>query len=611
MATYIITDNDTGQRYKVSGVETEEEAYAEFEAMPKDAPDPSLGEQAAGLAATVGGGATLGFLDELAGAGGFLGSLMPGGRSPTEGYVASRDAVRELQDLSAQQNPWLSLAGEMGGGALTGGLGLKAVQKAAPALSKLKQLATTGAIEGGIAGAGGAEEVSDVPINALIGAGLGGALGGAMGKLEGAIMPHMAGAQSHEVARLMTRGKTPRDAANEMRRLNAGFAEPWAMGADISPGAAQAGLSSRPPNAARLEDALRARNFRQGPLLEDAARKITGVDQSRVNALDDLIGARSKQGKQMYDPLRGQSVDLSEDLLGTLDTSAGKEAAQRALQVARDMAGNQDLELDDVLGQFDFWHNYQQVLRDLATGKMESGRALSGIESSVVRNARQNVMDEMFGQQWGDDYRAATDRFRENSALIDAMKDSEKFQRLPRDQVRKTVAGMNDEERAAFGVGVVNDMVEKALRNPDTADMATKMVRTPALRENLREVLGEAKVSQLDDAMRRLAQMIETNNAVLRGSQTQPRQAMREIAEMGRESSLRDVLNFQFGDALYNFMQPGGKAKISEDLVSLALQTDPQEFQRLLEGLEGRARRTFQPAAWATGGILAPVASDL
>ena len=150
-----------GVNYKMSDADYKAQLLKEA-----DANDPSL---ALGMGAdrAVNQGVTLGLMDEIKGVGGML---------TGEGYVKARDRERAVNERFANENPGMSIAGNLIGGLLFPGAG---AAKGATTAAKMSSAVKTGAATGALAGFGYGEGGASVP-NALIGAALGGATGGAL-----------------------------------------------------------------------------------------------------------------------------------------------------------------------------------------------------------------------------------------------------------------------------------------------------------------------------------------------------------------------------------------------------------------------------------------------
>jgi len=132
-------------------------------------------------------GATFGFADEIAGAIGAIG----------EGtYREARDASRSRVERLRSNHPILSAVAEGVGGAVvplpggsvaSGVKGAVTAGRAARAAQAAKELAATGAIAGSIYGAGEAERLRDIPLEALKGGAAGGVGGGLFGAASSAV----------------------------------------------------------------------------------------------------------------------------------------------------------------------------------------------------------------------------------------------------------------------------------------------------------------------------------------------------------------------------------------------------------------------------------------
>lgn len=118
-------------------------------------------------------GATFGFGDEIAGA---IAAAIPGGK----GYREARDASRENLARIRGEMPEAAFLAEVAGGFAVPGAGtVGAARTGATAGSAIGRAAAAGAASGALYGAGEADELEDVPGDALAGGLLGGFIGGA------------------------------------------------------------------------------------------------------------------------------------------------------------------------------------------------------------------------------------------------------------------------------------------------------------------------------------------------------------------------------------------------------------------------------------------------
>ena len=125
-----------------------------------------------GVASSVGTGfadwGTLGFADELMGLAGGIGSkIVEPDSNFSESYKSARDQYRQHSDRAWDEHPVA-----YGSGAVAGGIA-SPINKLTSAMTPVKAGITTGYV----AGIGNADELSDVPKTAVIGAGTGGVVG--------------------------------------------------------------------------------------------------------------------------------------------------------------------------------------------------------------------------------------------------------------------------------------------------------------------------------------------------------------------------------------------------------------------------------------------------
>lgn len=153
-------------------------------------------------------GMTFGFSDELGAGMAALAASMTSDAKFTDAYADIIKNIRGEQNAFREENPISAAGAQLVGGIATGGAGLaKAAGALAPAGASMAKTALVGAgagaVEGGIAGAGFADE------NKLEGAAQGAKLGAAVGAVGGAIGAHFAkkSALKDEVAALLKSDK--------------------------------------------------------------------------------------------------------------------------------------------------------------------------------------------------------------------------------------------------------------------------------------------------------------------------------------------------------------------------------------------------------------------
>jgi len=566
------------------------------------------------LASKTAAGASFNFNDELTGLGN---ALVPFASESDKGYFEGmgeryeegRDSVRRLENLYGEDKTFwdqaLGLAAEMTGGAITGAALLKALKWLRGGKNSLVM---AGATEGGLGGVGAGETANE----RLKGGGAGTVIGGALGTVAKAgedLLPGV-GVRSRATEEVLG-GRSVEQAQQQLQQLNQDVAQPFARYMQVEPMGTEAGmLGGTPGMRNKVLDVLEGQQRSQGELIEDSARNITGVRADRTLDEDALFAKRQAEANAAYDPLRGETVDVTPELEATLKTPAGQDAAKNTLRSLRTRRRNPDLQLEDVIDDFDFWHDYQQVLSGMSKKRSVSEVPLSAVEASAIRDMRNEVMTELTGKQaWGDDYALATAKYRENTEIMEALEDSEKFSRLSRDKLRKAVSKLDsDEERTAFVAGVINDVIEQSLRGGDeTGNLTRAWTKSPALREKLQIVLGKEKMARLERAMRNISKIPESRHIITGSARTANRLARQERLSAGKESAqmLKSALNLQLGDALSQMLGTNGLGQIppqvADDMLRAGLSMTPDELARALRQLEG-ASRTINTGLGATVG---------
>lgn len=150
------------------------------------------------IADSLGQGISLGFSDELAGVlGAAVGTFDPRLKNTTFGerFRGIRDAARENQKAFAGRNPGTDLAAQIGGGLLTGGVGLARGVGQQAVKQGLKQTAKVGAGTGALGGVGFSEKedvagiAQDAAIGGLLGAGISSAIPGLQSAIKAGARP--------------------------------------------------------------------------------------------------------------------------------------------------------------------------------------------------------------------------------------------------------------------------------------------------------------------------------------------------------------------------------------------------------------------------------------
>jgi hypothetical protein len=568
-------------------------------------------------------GLTLNFADEIE----------AGMRAPFEdrGYREIRDEIRNQQTEWDVEHPTSSFIGELAGG-MTMGAGVRpalgalsgAAQKAIEPVTTwarqnpVKAMGAAGAVGGGVAGVGGAEEMSDAAggglVGGLVGGGLGLALGGLGKGLQGADR-----AQRGRLRDQIMSNKTPEQIADEMRARG----QDAILGdVDHNTRGLLGGLLRRNDDASQaqeIRDFLDQRQVGQSGRIQDIITDQTGVRMSADEAEQTLREGRNRMAQGLYGPLRGQTFEPSDAMIDGLALPGNKQAAKRALDVLRHRTNNPALTQEDVIEDFDFWHLYQTGLRETGQSLANPNNpAASRQLSSELGDHRAQLQDEMFrAEPWGAQYEIATDAYREASSVIDALKDAETFRSTPLDALRRLVhgghgvPGLSEEQKTAFTTGMVDGLMKKVLSSPDSANMARNLIKSPDMRERLKIVLGEREAKDLIDMLKGEVEKAATWQEVFSGSQTANRQAMEAVLGGAAGTNLADVGEAltsgdmsQAGRSILRSLprrEPKLSPKMQEYLYRLNRETDPAEVQRMLQESFAPRRSNVGPALLGGG----------
>jgi len=270
------------------------------------------------IADALGQGALFGFSDELAGlTGATIGTFDSdlGGTSFAERYKGIRDAARANAEAFASRNPGTSLAANIVGGVATGGVGAAkagafAAAKNAPNLAgKLRPIVQTGAVQGGLFGAGASEgDARGVAQDTLKGA--------AIGAATAPILPLLAGGARNAANRVLNTqtGNKQYNTYSKLLEKEAGI------------DTLTTGQKTGSPQIRSAESTMSETVFgaRVGKQLEENRRKLQSklmemAGFARKDASDGLVTADSVERagrrftKRYEKLLKNENIDLTDD----------------------------------------------------------------------------------------------------------------------------------------------------------------------------------------------------------------------------------------------------------------------------------------------------------
>ena len=571
MAKFQITD-PSGQKYEINAPDdaTEEQVltYAQQNMGKQSAmgggPDskptetqPGLKAQGAKLPTGFRGavnamqGPTFGFMDEIAGgvaaaADKFLPSALGGQRNPGMGfgdlYSRYRDVARGASEQYQKDNPIVAPLTQVAtslplGGLYKGAEGALWAAKGAGGLAR--NAAIVGAGSGAISGAGNAETMSDIPLeaaaSAALGAGTSGTIAGlgqvgrntyrnVVGRKEGG--KTAADLAKERVAAALARDEsTTTQAAARIKRLG-----------DEATIADSAGKNTRDlldtiatmpgRTADRAETLIRQRQIGRPDRIVNGASGLAGGRQ-----LPEELAALTKQQADnagpIYDSIRGIAVSADDRLQRILK----RPVLQDALAQARVSAANADEVLPDIKSgeavTMAVWDRVKRGLDDVISLKkrgVDAGTANNAAKSTLsdaVRTKQEllSVLDELVP-----DYKKARDAFAGPAALKDAMEDGRGLFAVKPVDLRAMLSDMTASERDAFRVGAAQALQERVgTESGQTAIL--KFWKEPATRERLQAVFPDARTFRQFQSRLLAEGQLKGLETVGRGSQTASRQS--------------------------------------------------------------------------------------
>lgn len=430
-----------------------------------------------------------------------------------------------------QEHPVQNVAYEVAGGATQGG-GLLSLSKAAVKnIPNLLRIAGVGAIEGGLYGAGTANEGSRLT-GAAQGAGLGAVAapatyGGAMAvgrAAKWAAKPFVEAATStnrRQAERIIQKFAEADDLTldaveSELSRLG-----PDARIADLGEnlqalGRATAARSGRARSIAA--NVLKDRQKMQQTKLIEAATGGEGFDVSAYKrAFFDFANSRKTQAGPYYE--QAYSMPLSTD--GKLDALLKRPSAQKALKraggiLADEGGGSGHVRIIDAV---------KQDLDDQIGSALRSGK---NNKAKRLINLKKQILDEVDGQlgdgnAMNSPYRIARETYSSETGLRDSanLGRSMVTGRKDLDALEIAVEGMTEGERHAFRLGALRGIIDRLESASENRNMAGKMIESVRARDILRLAFpDDGSFSRFVRAAEAQSRFTDTRNMALSGSHT-------------------------------------------------------------------------------------------
>lgn len=498
-------------------------------------------------------GASFGFADELlANLSGLKTAVTETGQEKPGDTIRAFIQARDLSMLESQANrgsdrerfPKTALAGELIGGAGTGGATFRALNTAGrvSGLPLAARVPGVGAIEGGLFGAGTANP-GERTSGALTGAGIGAIgtplLAGAGVSATRVLRPFaerlgnsLFGTPADQARKQIIRALDAEDITlDEADVLMRSLGRNTVL-ADLGDTLTRQGrvvTSELGGGASRARDFLDARQRASGLELTQAARRATGSNDFDRGIIEIVNGAESR-AKPIYDEVFSEVLDVTPAMASLLDRPAMKSAQKKAAVILKN-EGFSDEIVQDVTDV-----RYMDAVK----------RALGDAESSAIRSGNNNQA-RILGQLRRDfvsEIDSQVPRYAEARSIFageQAMRDAADFGRTmlvgkkdPVDIVEQ-ISSMGESELTAARMGFLRWMSgELASQSVNSNRLANKFADTPKFRQIIQNLFpSQDAVNEFIQTASAQSQFARTRNTILGGSPTARIQADRSAMSPG------------------------------------------------------------------------------
>ena len=464
-------------------------------------------------------GVSLGFSDELYGAGAGAYDKLFGEGDFSGTYAKERDAVREANSRAREANPGTYFAGEIGGGVALplGALrnGYKTAQLANAGLkARSAAAAKTGFKYGAAYGLGTAE--GDVGDQALQTAG--GAIGGGVtgGLLPGAIQigsaalrtPMQAARVASQPQRVaaekvaeslsrdagnMSTGTRPIIEAERMLRQEAGRGETNLMLADAggenTRNLMRAATNMPNPSAERFNQVLNRRQAVAPKNLETSLNKNLAPGDEFYTAIDDIVTKRDAMAAPMFRSAFAVETKMTpklervlkrptmQDLMGLVNRKLADEDKPIGLMTRTETLHRMKLELDEQIGM------------SMRAEKM-GNRPTAGFDTRTLMTLKKDLLDAIDNAP----YKYALQKYAGPSSLKNAAEDGfEEALKVAPEQIRGKLSTLSASEKEMWRMGAARALIDQVRRGNFMRDRTKSIFDTPDMRLRLREIFPDNK----------------------------------------------------------------------------------------------------------------------
>jgi hypothetical protein len=600
-------------------------------------------------------GATFGFGEE---AEALVRSLLPGGRPYAQGVEAARQNLREYRQLA----PGEAMALEtIGGLAVPGVGGVKAMQaasrakevtKAATGVGRVAQLVTgagraatatparQAVVQGGLAGAGSAE--GDLS-SRLTGVGMGGLLGGTLGTAFGATAT--AGAEVAQRGLRFAKAGT-RAIQQALQKANMTPEELASRMAAAGPDETVADIIGEP--AVRALREIRTKGERGGRIVGEAMeerlqtspeRLITGVygpsrqPENIVQAVNESI----KRGAEISGPLYRAFEQEAPKAIPEIDKIIGRPLMQQAMDRARRNAANEGRQfiepaipeqagqLLDAMGRpvmqkakpatydpqslDDMKKAMDALIYDGRPGNVQPGQG--GLAPSEVQNMKElrrqfiNAVDAAYPET----YAAARAAWAGEYAVREALEEGQSIagKLISPEKIADDMAQYDDVTRDAFRRGYLDGLRQRI----EDRKIGPSYVSGEGFAKRIKAVLGDEEGERVVQAFRTEKDLVTTARTVLGGSQAiRPDAGVlevggTEIATLASPGGMRRGMLAGVREGLRGLAEPMMSARRTEEAQKLL--TRRTGIGDILDALarEEQVQRRARNIGTLSGGALA------
>ena len=498
-------------------------------------------------------GATFGFGDEISAA--MVGSIvaMTGG-SFRDGYDSSLGYIRDNMEAYELQNPKMALAGEIVGGITTGGLAggrVLAAQslKNAPLAARVGAQAGVGAVEGGVYGAGAAEEERFIPAlqGALIGA-IAAPVGTKVvdwliqgGKVGASFIGRKLADTPRKQAMRAVRNAARSEGIDEDQALQM-FEElgPEATLADLGENfraLARAGTDAAGEMKTRAKNIVYSRQLGQQERLLVAAEVATGQTAGNFNAARaELLQSRQDAARPLYQAAWELGMETTDKIAELLARPAMKTAMREGV----DKAANE--------GQ---WTGELGLARSLHYAKRALDDQISALRAGATNDAAGSIIklkNELLAEMdlQNKSYKEARALYSSDSSMIDAMDMGMDLFKTSVDDIDDALRGMTQGEKELFNLGAVRAVRDTLDNTNQTSDATRKLLGTKANQDRLARIMTDPETF-IRRAMAE-TEFTRTRNTIAGGSPTSQNLAGQSSLQGGIQPEL--IRGLMRGDAM-------------------------------------------------------------